>query len=57
METNKKNKGSWGGKIENSGRKGFGFEVKGVTLSVRTKHHEEFKKQAKKLLIKLYEND
>lgn len=56
METNK-NKGSWGGKRDNSGRKGFGFEVKGVTLSVRTKHHEEFKKQAKQLLIKLYEND
>jgi len=53
----KENKSSWGGKRENSGRKGFGFEVKAITISVRVKHHEEFKKQVKKLIIKLYEND
>jgi len=56
MET-KKSKGSWGGKRENSGRKGFGFEVKAITLSVRVKHHEEFKRKVKELIIKLYEND
>jgi uncharacterized protein (UPF0335 family) len=50
-------KSNWGGKRNNAGRKGFGFEVKGVTMSVRVKHHEEFKKQAKQLLNKLYEND
>lgn len=52
-----KEKSSWGGKRENSGRKSLGFSVKPVYTSVRTRHHEEFKKQVKLLLIKLYEND
>lgn len=51
------NESNWGGKRDNAGRKGFGFPVKKVTISVRTQHLEEFKKQTKLLLIKLYQDD